>query len=757
LYRQLDERREQLQLFEARRLEAETRAATLEARLQELSERSPGGSNEVAAARELNTTESDIPGSSRDTGAGNAQAADDCQEQSLLNEIEALRVSLRASAESDQLRHQSLQNELSLRDEAIRQLQEELENSRRTASELAVTSENVADLEAERGRLQQQLQQAQSDISERESLIREMTSQIQSLASSSQESARESERLAVESRELDRRAERLDDREQELLERDRLTQQAADDVEAQRRQLLESRQQLEIARAEIQVASRWQQTETQTAAAATSPSTEALSATHAVRQEMTVPSVPSTVAEGPEDTQTGSVGSSRLRYELASLFGIRATDSHDAPKHSIPAGQDLDLSEPGGHDASVALRFDSDTTPLVEAPLSDTDASESSDDLVREYMEQLLARSRKAAGNALPHELQVAESRAVKSPSSSPSPPSVPAPAAPTSPSRTGSASHAISSASSVSSTASKPVPAAKSGPKVKSFIEQYMSGGLSDLGLELTPSRDAAPPELPEPEETAEQSATVSGPQPVLPRTRIDMQKLRENMDSFRTISTQSVEQALVNHALRQERLTINGRIALAAVLLIMALFLTVATASDLVDQPLLAGLAGAGAIAAGVDLARTYNKLRRRCRELLQPEEGLANRLHASGDPPAAEMPAAPAAISGIEAPLSNTPADPALATHRTPDSQLSEDGVKSDTLLAATSIDSFLSPPEPASNPTDVRPGGSVEHRVPDEGDVESLEDLNDLPERDPVPHLPENSVDDDDTQPDRYFEL
>jgi hypothetical protein len=47
--------------------------------------------------------------------------------------------------------------------------------------------------------------------------------------------------------------------------------------------------------------------------------------------------------------------------------------------------------------------------------------------------------------------------------------------------------------------------------------------------------------------------------------------------------------------------------------------------------------------------------------------------------------------------------------------------------------------------------------MEHPVPDEGDVQSLEDLNDLPERDPVPHLPENAVDDDDTQPDRYFEL
>ena len=204
-----------------------------------------------------------------------------------------------------------------------------------------------------------------------------------------------------------------------------------------------------------------------------------------------------------------------LRSELASLFGLKKPAAETpAPRPSsgplVSITDFVDLSEPTGQSQAVALKFGEDASSLVSSvgPSStaepEPEREENSDDFVRDYMEQLLARSRKSAGNALPDELKSTESKAKSA--SAPQP--VAAPVRKSDPATS----------------------AKKEGPKVKSFIEQYMSGGFGDLTGEGTFPQVAAS------SDTDLHTAEEDGPvEPRQPRQKVDLQKLREDMDSFR------------------------------------------------------------------------------------------------------------------------------------------------------------------------------------------------------------------------------
>lgn len=603
LYQQIEERSNLLQL-------SESRFHQLHEELEE-TRRLLQGAHDAS---------SNVPAEMTATSAGPGATTDhhesDELEVQLLSQIECLRGELSTSAAENSSRQAEYTSLITERDTKIRNLEEAVlslqEELRRREDEPAVSpveksSDNGAELDALRDRLEK----AEHVLQDRDDLIRELRSRLMQQArpepvNPEAGSVPERESLQSEARELDRRAQLLDHREEEIRERSRRLEQTEEEVETQRRQLLDARQQLEIARAEIQVAMK-QHAAPQVppalpsdafASAATGRSAAAdfaagLSSQLAEREQTSFSFGSSSSSELEGETSSGT----DLRSELASLFGLKKAAPEPPPAPSagplISVSEFVDLTEATGQAQAVALKFGQDASALVEsvpAPAAEAEPEreENSDDFVRDYMEQLLARSRKSAGNALPNELKTTETKK-----------SEPAPAA-------------------APVKKNEAATAKKEGPKVKSFIEQYMAGGFGDLTGEGNFQNAGPMASEPELEDAVESS------EPKLPRQKIDLQKLREDMDSFRTLSTQSVENALVDHAIRKERHSINGRIMFVAVLVIMTVFLAIANLKGIINQPSITWVCMVAAIGAAAELGRKYVSLKARCRVGLQGEAG-------------------------------------------------------------------------------------------------------------------------------------
>ena len=478
---------------------------------------------------------------------------------------------------------------------AVRNLQKALQDVRKDV-------EDAHRLKSESMLLEQRLEQARQDselrirnLLESDSTLQLMTEQLEAVRAELDQSKHERDELLAKqeeqsqisntmvlpvntgidtsasrdtfSRELDQRAELLDRRDDELCERARRIEQSENDVESQRRQLLEARQQLEQARAEIQVALRQQSVSTRPAESATPEKSADLAAE--AFQHGNAANDRDGAHELSRAKSEVSGPAADLRSELAGLFGL--------PKALQPSNvlEEMDLSEPSGENKSIAFRFGPNTPRLVEAPPelpTESEApparEENSDDFVRDYMEQLLSRSRKTAGTVLPGELKSSEKKSE--------------PAA-----------------------ASAAEPGKKSAPKVTSFIDQYLAGNMGSL-QDMKPSATSGP-------DTEIRDAQVAVEErPPQPRQKMDLQKLKENMDSFRTLSTQSVENALASHAIKVERHGFTGRTAFAAVLLTMTLILGIANAKGAIDYPMITWVTLTSAIAILSELHRRYTSIK-------------------------------------------------------------------------------------------------------------------------------------------------
>lgn len=142
------------------------------------------------------------------------------------------------------------------------------------------------------------------------------------------------------------------------------------------------------------------------------------------------------------------------------------------------------------------------------------------------------------------------------------------------------------------------------------------------------------------EPAETGVDSAPQDAPEaPLVPRVKVDVEKLRQNMDSFRSVSTQSVEKALVTHALRTERLSINGRIFLVCVMGFMSIFFGIANYKGIINYPALIWVTLIGAIGAGLELTRKLYAIKSRGKALVRCEESCAGKASATSKVEAAE----------------------------------------------------------------------------------------------------------------------
>ncbi|MBC7964480.1 MAG: hypothetical protein H7Z17_01040 [Fuerstia sp.] len=490
---------------------------------------------------------------------------------------------------------------------AVRELQKALQDARQDV-------EDAHRLKGESGMQEQRLQQAYQSIEEHchnlqlsESKLLKVNEELESLRAELAKSVEERDELNTKlaesaqpgmagspvprsgevsalvesseaiSRELDQRADLLDRRDEELRERTRKIEQTEGDIENQRRLLLEARQQLELARAEIQVAMR-KHTEPAQYVASPSPGSQfgssfadELISDRRVNHDADLDRGP----DGRESNDAAHIPATDLRSELAGLFGLRKPAAEGVTPPPLPAAAFVDVSEPSGANQSVVFHFGSDTpilaaTEMKLAAAADPEPAreENSDDVVRDYMEQLLSRNRKSAGTALPGELKGADKKK-----------------------------------DSAAASAAKPAtgPAPKSPPKVKSYIEQYMAGNMGNLD-------NSEPLTMSEPETEVQSGVAHEEPRPVQPRPKMDLQKLKENMESFRTLSTQSVENALASHAIKVERLGFSGRAAFAALLILSTILLGVASFYGAIDSPMLMWVTLTSAIAILTELHRRY-----------------------------------------------------------------------------------------------------------------------------------------------------
>lgn len=606
LYQTIEERSGQLQLMESKLRKSEEDSEELRRQLLNLQSGHTAGKLEHVADSRITD-----------------KAASSDQEETLLLEIESLQGQLKSSAGNDSERLAQFQNSLGERDEKIDDLLSRIDELQLLLSNASSTVEQADPVSTtEIDELNLRIARAEVALRDRDDLIRELRARL--LQPSKQEPVIpteniDQEELQKEAREMDRRAVLLDDRDEELRERLRKVTQSEEEVESQRRQLLDARQQLEIARAEIQVAMKQHSSvsgvsnqieATLRSTVGSTPhalSTRAGSALFGNEPEEASNRM---TTEQCEDEASGS--SQDLRAELANLFGLKKPVAAQQSPEIVPATEFADTSEPTGASKAVAYHFGEDASEIVRSPNAafNGDApeepvrEENSDSFVKDYMEQLLARSRKAAGNSLPSELK---NQTGKGPAASSGP-----------------------------AAASAKKNDGKSTPKVKSFIDEYMAGGFGDLTGDGSMS---SPPPLDE-VEVSDQRSERQQPEIIIPRAKVDLQKLRENMDSFRTLSTQSLENALVDHALRTERLSINGRIMLMLVMVFMTAFLALAHSKRIITQPSLIWVAFMGSIGAGMELGRKWYSVKARGRVALRPEGQSVSELGNAKDRMAAAV---------------------------------------------------------------------------------------------------------------------
>jgi hypothetical protein len=599
LYRTIEERSSQLQLLESRLRQAESHTESLERQLQTY--------HSSGTPAESSVTQTESSGTSTNVNFGDGHTESGEVEAELMRQLEELKAELKSGGQNYSRNEDSafavreqdrIIDELRLQNEALQARISDL-TSMTDDKDAPVSMIQVDELQAK-------LNRATEVISDRDDLIRELrirlSKQVEQSADFSANENINAADLQKEARELDRRASVLDTREEEVREQLRMVSNAQEEVENQRRLLLDARQQLEVARTEIQVAMKQNSVVTNYAAESETSkwklneesSTESLRPGAAIFGMEAEPVSLLT----DEDDEASASAALDLRAELASLFGLNEQKAEQPAQELLSTQEMPDASEPLGAEKPVALHFGEDASRIisghVEEPTPESSASaageDTSDDFVRDYMEQLLSRSRKSAGNSLPSEL----SGGGKGRSSGPSP----APAA-----------------------RKKPEAAAtKSPPKAKSYIDQYMADG--SMPIEDSGASDS---------NATHAEARGDNPEnaPMIPRAKVDVEKLRQNMDSFRSVSTHSVEKALVTHALRTERLSINGRIFLVCVMGFMSVFFAIANYKGIINSIALILVTLLGAIVAGLELTRKMYAVKSKGKALVRCEESCAGKL--------------------------------------------------------------------------------------------------------------------------------
>lgn len=459
--------------------------------------------------------------------------------------------------------------------------------------------------------LKQMVEQLSEKLEQRNNTIDNLQAQLNGGVPVDSAASMTPQELKVLSDELDNRTVLLDEREAALRERERLLEQSEQELQSQRVALQEARQQLERARAEIHSAREPAPSESMLLSRDLIDSVTELAEAGATNNTVNVGEPPVEPVEEEAAPQKSSV-----RSEIAELFGLGGKSKDAATPAEEKKGPSTaaelmeavdDYSQESA--AAVSLSFETAQDILMKpdsmlnndqefSTESKEENKDEAEDVVASYMEQLLSRSRAKADGEAPAELK-ADSPIKKK----------------------------------VDIEKEKAAEKAKSQPG--SFIEKYMSGQYS--AGETT--EEVAEPETtvaPEDQELKDQTAELR-------RSKIDKDALRNDLQSFRELSTKSAANALASHARRQQKGGIATRTTILTTLGLICVFVLAAAIIGVIPFGWLTALPIAAVIGSATELVIKLKKIQEDVNQktqLTSATEGEATEATENAVKPAVEL---------------------------------------------------------------------------------------------------------------------
>lgn len=225
-----------------------------------------------------------------------------------------------------------------------------------------------------------------------------------------------------------------------------------------------------------------------------------------------------------------------LRSELADLFaihGLRKTEPSKEASHLI-LDADVDVAS---DDSTIPEQFDELNEPSPDVPQIEEQASEDLHlDTVKIYLAKLLERSQDATS---PESILVDRRKTTDS-----------------------------------SRSVDRRAKPESSRPPVKSYLDAYMSAHGGELASNVdTPNALSSKPTVAVPSE------------PLKPRPPVDVDSIRESMNSFRVVAIQSSEHALVSHLLREAKAKLAGRTVMVAGLACLTVIIFLANMKHVIN----------------------------------------------------------------------------------------------------------------------------------------------------------------------------
>ena len=292
------------------------------------------------------------------------------------------------------------------------------------------------------------------------------------------------------------------------------------------------------------------------------------SALASVRSEQELTSNMESLSGWSHQSGTGSL------YSLESTAFAVATLDEETEVHSELANlfaskKHVSENSPAPVSEVAVISVEQETVTPVQDIIAETD-EDSHLDSVKRYLSQLLERSKESAS---PEDILV-DRRKVDG--------------------QTGSTERRAS-----------PTPARK---PVKSFLESYMSSHGGDLleSTDKTPVTVAAEvPDLPKP--------------PLKQRTPVDVNSVRESMNSFRAVAMQSVENAVLSYDLRQAKGVVLVRSIMLTVLVAVTALLFLANTMEVIEIRFLPWLMAVAVISAMIELSQRVQSIHKQRKELV------------------------------------------------------------------------------------------------------------------------------------------
>ena len=167
-----------------------------------------------------------------------------------------------------------------------------------------------------------------------------------------------------------------------------------------------------------------------------------------------------------------------------------------------------------------------------------------------------------------------------------------------------------------------------RGGQKAKAPVKSYIDSYMSEHGGEL--SQDSATQKSPE--AFIDESGRPLEPKPPAERRPVDVQAIRQHMNSFRNVASTSLEHALASHRIRQAKGKVAGRTTLVIGLTVVSVLAIATNSAMKIYFPSLGWLMGLIVCLAIAELILRVEAIRRHRRELryriLEPSQKAGER---------------------------------------------------------------------------------------------------------------------------------